>query len=364
MAFVTAAIIGAGASLIGGAISASAAGDAASAQAKAANQAAALQAASADKSLAFQREMYGQQRADIAPYRQAGLAAQNQLLTYLGLNPSTAGMAPVTSFDEAGYNRAMDAYYGGGGGGGGGVPAGGTFTPGYMQLASTEGGGDVWVDPVFTPAPAGAGGAGNVNALTMPTREQFTTNTPVDQLSVDPNSPDYGKYAKDFSMSDFEADPGYAFRMSEGLKALDRQAASRGGLISGAALKASTRYGQDMASQEYGNAFNRYQVNRSNQINPLMELSGYGQQATNQLGQYGSQFAQSGANTMANSANAQSSGLYNAGAARASGYIGQSNALTNALSSGLNAYGQYRNLPSSTNGGMTDSYLNSPVYPI
>ena len=356
------AVAVAGATVVVGGMNASSASSASSAQVKAANDSTAMQKQMADDSLAFQREIYNQQRADIAPYRQSGLTAQNKLLTYLGLDPSTAATAPVTTFDEAGYNRAMDAYYGGGGGGGGGVPAGGTFTPGYMQLASTEGGGDVWVDPVFSPAPAGAGG--NVNALTMPTREQFTTATPVDQVSVDPNSPDYGKYTKDFGMSDFQADPGYAFRMSEGLKALDRQAASRGGLISGAALKASTRYGQDMASQEYGNAFNRYQVNRSNQINPLMELSGYGQQATNQLGQYGSQFAQSGANTMANSANAQSSGLYNAGAARASGYIGQSNALTNALSSGLNAYGQYRNLPSSTNGGMTDSYLNSPVYPI
>jgi hypothetical protein len=350
-----------GATLLTGAMASSAAGSASSAQANAANQAAALQKQSADDSLAFQREMYGQQRADIAPYRQAGLTAQNKLLTYLGLDPSTSGMAPVTTFDEAGYNRAMDAYYGGGGGGG--VPAGGTFTPGYMQLATTEGGGDTYVDSKFTPAPAGAGG--NVNALTMPTREQFTTATPVDQVSVDPNSPDYGKYTKDFGMSDFEADPGYAFRMAEGLKALDRQAAARGGLISGSALKASQRYGQDMASQEYGNAFNRYQVNRSNQLNPLMAISGYGQQATNQLGQYGSQFAQSGANTMANSANAQAGGLYNAGQARASGYIGQSNALTNALSSGLDAYGQYRNLPPQSNsGGMTDSYLNSRVYPI
>jgi len=356
------AVAVAGASIVTGAMGASAAGSAASAQANAANQAAALQKQSADDSLAFQREMYGQQRADIAPYRQAGLTAQNQLLTYLGLNPANTNMAPTTSFDETGYNRAMDAYYGGGGGGGG-VPSGGTFTPGYMQLATTGGGGDTYIDPVFTPAPAGAGGAGNVNALTMPTREQFTTATPVDQVSVDPNAAGFGKYAGDFGMSDFEADPGYAFRMSEGLKALDRQAAARGGLISGSALKASQRYGQDMASQEYTNAFNRYQVNRSNQLNPLMAISGYGQQATNQLGQYGSQFAQSGANTMANSANAQSAGLYNAGQARASGYMGQANALTNALSTGLNAYGQFSNLNRpATSGGVSATPNNDFSY--
>ena len=52
-------------------------------------------------------------------------------------------------------------------------------------------------------------------------------------------------------------DPGYKFRLSEGMKALDRQAAARGGLISGNALKATQRYGQDLASQEFGNAYNR-----------------------------------------------------------------------------------------------------------
>ena len=50
---------------------------------------------------------------------------------------------------------------------------------------------------------------------------------------------DFGRYTKDFSAADFQADPGYAFRLAEGQKALDRQAAARGGLISGGALKAA-----------------------------------------------------------------------------------------------------------------------------
>ena len=52
-------------------------------------------------------------------------------------------------------------------------------------------------------------------------------------------------------------DPGYGFRLSEGMKALERGAAARGGLMSGATGKALQRYGQDMASQEFGNAYNR-----------------------------------------------------------------------------------------------------------
>jgi hypothetical protein len=59
------------------------------------------------------------------------------------------------------------------------------------------------------------------------------------------------------SASMLNMDPGYGFRVSEGQKGLERAAAARGGLISGSALKAATRYGQEMGSQEFGNAYNR-----------------------------------------------------------------------------------------------------------
>jgi hypothetical protein len=87
-------------------------------------------------------------------------------------------------------------------------------------------------------------------------------------------------------------------------------------------MKGIQRFGQDLASQEYTNAFNRYQVNRSNQLNPLQSLMGAGQSATNvQTGVEG----QLGQN--------QATNLYNAGAARASGYVGSANALSGALNS-------------------------------
>ncbi|CAB4165945.1 hypothetical protein UFOVP838_1, partial [uncultured Caudovirales phage] len=124
-------------------------------------------------------------------------------------------------------------------------------------------------------------GLNPMDAAVYGTKGADGTSTLPQGLSVDPNSPDYGKYARDFSMADYQADPGYAFRLKEGLKALDAQAAARGGMISGAALKAAGRYGQDYASNEYANAFNRYQTNRSNQLAPLQSLMGVGQTATN-----------------------------------------------------------------------------------
>ena len=103
-----------------------------------------------------------------------------------------------------------------------------------------------------------------------------------------------------FGMDQFQQDPGYAFRLAEGQKALDRSAAARGGLISGGALKAASRYGQEMGSQEYQNAFNRYQTERNAQINPLQSLAGVGQTATNQLGAAGQNYASNVGNALMN----------------------------------------------------------------
>jgi hypothetical protein len=136
-----------------------------------------------------------------------------------------------------------------------------------------------------------------------------------------------------FGMKQFTADPGYGFRLAEGQKALDRQAAARGGLISGGALRAAQRYGQEMGSQEYTNAFNRYQTERQARLNPLQSLAGVGQTSVGQLGQAGQAMA-----------SGMGEAIGAAGQARASGYMGGANA----LSQGINSYlgysqGQQRN---------------------
>ena len=139
-------------------------------------------------------------------------------------------------------------------------------------------------------------------------------------IGGDANAADYGSAAKPFGMDQFEADPGYAFRQSEGMKALERSAAARNGLLSGATMKGIQRFGQDLASQEYQNAFNRYQVERAARLNPLQSLMGAGQSAANTLTSAAGQFGQASANN-----------AMNVGAARASGYVGSANALSSAL---------------------------------
>jgi len=134
-----------------------------------------------------------------------------------------------------------------------------------------------------------------------------------------------------FGMDQFTADPGYGFRLKEGQKALERSAAARGGLISGAALKAAQQYGQEMGSQEYMNAFNRYQTERAARLNPLQSLTGYGQTTANTLGT-------AGQNMATNVGNA---------------YMGQGANQGNALMAGVNArtssYGDIAKLYGQTN---------------
>ena len=177
-------------------------------------------------------------------------------------------------------------------------------------------------------------GLNPMDAAVYGTKGEDGTSTLPQGLYVDPKSADFGKYARDFGMSDYQADPGYAFRLKEGMKALDAQAASRGGLISGAALKAANRYGQDYASNEYTNAFNRYQTNRSNQLQPLQSLMGTGQTATNQTGAAAGAYGAAAGNNALQAGNAQ-----------ASGAIGSANAWNNAFGGAAKAFN------SSTYGG-------------
>jgi hypothetical protein len=147
-------------------------------------------------------------------------------------------------------------------------------------------------------------------------------------LDGDKAAAGYGKYATaEFTPEKFQTDPGYAFRMSEGMKALERSAAARGGLLSGATLRGTQRYGQDLASQEYQNAFNRYQAERTGTLNPYQALAGVAQSSANTLGQQAGAYG-----------NAMASNIIGSGNAQASGYIGGANAIAGGVGQGINFY--------------------------
>ena len=136
-----------------------------------------------------------------------------------------------------------------------------------------------------------------------------------------------GEWSKDFSMADYQADPGYQFRLDAGNKALQRAGAKAGNSLSGAQMQGMADYNQGAASQEYGNAYSRFMNNRTTRSGQLSNLAGLGQSSVGQTGQLGANTAnQTGQNTIGASNMSGAAGLANA------------NAWTGALNTGVNTW--------------------------
>lgn len=127
---------------------------------------------------------------------------------------------------------------------------------------------------------------------------------------------------KQFTAEDFTSnlDPSYAFRLQQGQQATQRAANMAGGAVSGNALQGMEDYTQGLASTEYGNAFNRFQSQRSGIYNTLASIAGLGQTS---LGQTTAAGTTAAGNIGAN--------IANAGAATAGGIVGSANALSGGL---------------------------------
>jgi hypothetical protein len=275
---VGAAAISAGASLLGGANSANAARSAAKTQADAARESSLLSYQIAQEQLAAQKAALDQQIAA------QGATVDKQLLVQReSLDQQLRISAEALAFQKQMYEQSRADF-----------------------------------------APYRESGTANLNQL----------NTLLG-IGGDKSAANYGRFATaDFTNADFLAnkDPGYGFRMSEGLKAVDRQAAARGGLISGNALKASQMYGQEAASQEYGNAFNRYQTIRGNTLQPFQMGAAAGQSAAAMQGQANANFGTAGAN--AAMAQGAAYGAFGQGASGAYGNAG------NAMGTAYGNFGQ------------------------
>jgi hypothetical protein len=282
-------LIGGAATIGGSLISASAAGSAAKTQANAADRAADLQ---------YEQYLKGVELQE--PFRQAGMLGQNRLMTLLGLGGTT-------QYDDTAYNKALADYN----------TQLATLDPSKYVVGGGEGGEGTFNQAAFDAARAG---------IVAPNREQFR------MVGGDTGAADFGKYATaEYTPEMFAKgiDPGYQFRLKEGMQGLERSAAARGGLLSGGTLKGIQRYGQDMASQEYTNAFNRYQAERTGTLNPFQSMAGQGQSTANTLTNLGMNYA-----------NQAGEAYMGAGNARASGYVGQANAIGGAIGNISNQYYQ------------------------
>ena len=186
--------------------------------------------------------------------------------------------------------------------------------------------------------------------LQTPFREAGLTsqNRLLDLLGLSKNTgaEGYGSAARPFSMTDYTQSPGYAFRLKEGLKALEASKAAGGTLKSGNTLRGLVEYGQNFGSNEYMNDFNRYYTEQANLLNPLQSLMGSGQTSSNTLTNAAGAFGQQmGENAI------------QAGNARASGYMGQANAWNQAIGGVGNAALSYAGWNNQNN--MLDKYIKA-----
>src|SRR5438034_6432504 len=294
--------IGLGAASIGGsvassAIGAHAAGQAANAQVDAANHAADLQHQDAQAALQFQQQVYGNQQAQQAPWLAAGTSGLVNLSSLLGLPmpqgsvytpPGTVqpGTAPSAAgmFTQQSPIRPM---------------TGARVGPGAMAdlvnaaraRSGAINGGAVPINGVgaqtSVPAPGTAAGAVPLSSLVNPALGEFgSLSQPFSEKFVAPTG------------ATEQNDPGYQFRLNEGEKALQNSAAAKGTLLSGATGADIQKYGQDYASNEYGNVYNRsmgeyqnrynqYNQDQATKFNRLAAVSGVGQTAAGQLSDAG-----------------------------------------------------------------------------
>lgn len=363
-----AAAVGAGTAVAGVAsssMSSSAAGKAANAQAQSAADANQLQ-----------RDIYDQNRANLQPYLDFGTSGMNALAYRLGLggvSPTGQSIANKT-YDQI-REELLPQFSGTGGSGGmsgnppslaelgirGNPNATWGYDPnqqkwGYKIETSTGGDADLPVS-YWQYADGYQSGAGADNEAALEAAIQKRLAEQAAAQAGAQNDPLYGSLLdtyreyKPFSMADFNADPGYQFRQQQGEQAIERMAAARGGLNSGRAAKDLAAFNSGLASQEYQNAYGRYNndyltgfnafnTNQNNIYNRLMGVTGVGQSSASALAGVGSGYA-----------NQVSNNTLQAGNAAAAGIVGQQNAINSGIGSVTNALAGYAaNRPQGTSG--------------
>lgn len=259
--------------------------------ASAASKAAKAQSKAADQQLQLQREMYQQTRQDLGSYRDAGDIALQALMYEMGLGaaPTVGGTAPQIET----------------------ITTPGSTTTQSSSLGSRPLG-----------LYKGRLGEDMSRTVTTPGSTQYrvggqTFNTLEEAQAWARANPTGGT-----AYGGFTATPGYEFRLQSGNDSINALAGARGGLHSGATLKALADYNQGMASEEYGNYLGR-----------LAGLTDMGQASAANTAQASNAFAQMGSNALANKGNAA-----------AAGAAGFNNALQGGLNTGLNIWAYQQGL--------------------
>lgn len=315
------------------------------AQAQGAKESGRMQAESADRATQMEWDMYEQTRSDMAPWRNVGQEALYSLSDLMGVPVlSGASMLPedrnrlkalqtnVTNaehdawkanlrYETQGLNRgktlewqtkARDVL--------GGLPLlGGDKFGEYDKVLKFE---EDYPDPKAMQA-----AVGSAQSELETFKKQMASKY---EVQYQPESARFGELSRQYAGGDFQVDPGYQFRLSEGTKAQERAGAARGRFFSGRQGKELSRYGQEFASNEFSNAYNRWNQERTNLYNRLAGLSGTGQMTAQQIGSFGAGAAGAAGQYQMAGAKGQGEAFTAAAQARGTSYQNIGNALGNA----------------------------------
>ena len=266
-------------------------------QGSASRSAAKSQEAAANRDIAFQTETRDLIRNDLAPYRGGGVDAQRAYDFELGLAPRpTFGGQPMQIEEftvNGGASSAQSTMprrtYGDNRPGAG--EPGSVGTPEWLQRLQNPMGG------AMGGTPGAAGGTRfRVGGQEFATREEAQAYANANRTG----GMEYGGFTKT---------PGYDFRLQSGMDSLNASHAARSGILSGAAVRDGMQFGQNFASNEYGNYLSRLGGRADTGMSAAQMSGAASQQAAAGVG----------------------NALGNFGNARAAGAIGMGNALTGGI---------------------------------
>jgi len=352
-------------------------------QGTAARQGADIQSKGYDQAINQLTSAYGQARQGMSPYAGVGGQAMGRLGSLAGVSsaapvkPQAPDKAKYTVRDSWGnehfsqelYDAAQDDY----------TKSMENYNQelGQYQLSGGGAQGQMQAPTVGGMTPSQAYG-------------QYSQPTTVGGMSP---AQAYQKYTGDVNI-DVTKDPGYQFRLQQGTDALEKSAAAKGGFFSGQTGKDLTNYAQNLAAQEYQNAYNREMGQRQmglgaygqaygqemgqkqfglgaygqaygqeagaqqDKWNRLSSLAGMGQQAATQTGQWGLNTAGQTGQWGVNSAQAQAQGLIGQAGAQNSGMQNVGNQIT----SGLGSVMQYSQNKDLINQMKNNPYAYGPGY--
>lgn len=332
-----------------------------------ANKVGQMQSDSTKYAADLQNNQYEQTRQDQMPWMQAGQRALGGLENFVfggspvaysgnqGLPqqtmPSTQPTAitnqtqalPKSWLDNNTIKRIVIGF--------GGKDAGSSFFKQFKHIANNEQPASSTAPSAApnTPSPASTGPMGNA-----PTGAPMQFSDAMGQnMQRQYNS---GAYTNGLDAQSFYQDPSYQWRKQQGMDNIQAQAAAGGGLFSGATLKALNDYNSNLASQEYGNAWqrnmaenqNRFNVDgnlrsqdynifnseRSRQYNEMANLAGVGQTAANNLATLGANNANNIGELNMQGANARANAYATASQAKATG-------MGNLINLGIKAAGMF-----------------------